>query len=91
VIFNTLEHLVNSFSHAKSVHQIDQVQVRKLTIQAVDLDVDVADLFCRDLQINRSLNGTRPCLQISLIQQTVIGNLFGKKNETDNKVIPFRP
>ena len=75
MIFDALEHLVNSFSHAEPVDQVDQIQVRQLPVQAVDLDVDVADLLGRDFQVDGGLDGSRSGLEISVIQKTVVGNL----------------
>ena len=88
MIFDALEHLVNSFSHAEPVDQVDQIQVRQLPVQAVDLDVDVADLLGRDFQVDSSLDGSRSGLEISVIQKTVVGNLGGGKDATNASQSP---
>jgi hypothetical protein len=44
-----------AFPHAEPVDQVDQVQIRQLTVQSVDLDVDVAHFLARDLKIDGSL------------------------------------
>ena len=51
MILNSLKHLVNSLPHAQPVDEVDQVQIGQLTVQAVDLHVDVADLLAADLKI----------------------------------------
>ena len=42
MVFDILEHLPNSFSRAQPVDQVDQVEVRKLAIKALDLEVEVS-------------------------------------------------
>lgn len=75
MIFDALEHLMDAFTHAKPVDQIDQIQVGQLPVQAVDLDVDVADLLRRDLQVDGRLDGSGSRLQISVIEKTIVGYL----------------
>ena len=67
MVFYILEHLSDAFPRAQPVHKVDQIEVGKLAVEALDLQVEVSYGRVCNLQVDRSLDGTSPSRQVTMI------------------------
>ena len=71
MVFDALEHWVYSLAQTQPVNQIDQIQIRELTVEAVDLHVNVADLLGCNFQVDRGLKLYKFKVWKNLIKDTM--------------------